>query len=96
MLLLVMTVAGCVTPANTEEKPIGKGYVNLCISDPARADYWQKTDDILWNMPGNNVQGNDRKTVADFSSCDNYSVTIWEYTLNGAVEWSHVTLQTKE
>jgi hypothetical protein len=96
ILLLVIMVAGCVTPANTPEKPIGKGYVNLCISDPARADYWQKTDDILWNTPGNNVLENDRKTVTGFSSCDNYSVTIWEYTLNGAVEWSHVTLQTKE
>jgi hypothetical protein len=95
-LFLVIMVAGCVTPANTPEKPIGKGYVNLCISDPARADYWQKTDDFLWNTPENRVQGNDRKPVAGFPSCDNFSVTIWEYTLNDAVEWSHVTLQTND
>ena len=95
-LLLVIMVAGCVTPANTPEKPIGKGYVNLCISNPALADYWQKTDDILWNTPENSVQGNARKAVAGFPSCDNFSVTIWQYTLNGAVAWSHVTLQTKD
>jgi len=78
--LLVIIVAGCVTPANTSEKPIGKGYVNLCISDPAQADYWQKTDDVLWNTPENVLQRNARKAVTGFSSCDNFSVTIWEYS----------------
>ncbi|HZK30556.1 MAG TPA: hypothetical protein VFC43_04895 [Methanoregula sp.] len=95
-LILIIMVAGCVTPANTPEKPIGKGYVNLCISDPARADYWQNTDDTLWSSPGNSGQGNDRKAVAGFSSCDNFSVTIWEYALNDAVEWIHVTIHTKD
>jgi len=94
-LLLVIMVAGCVTPANTPEKPIGKGYVNLCISDPAQADYWQKTDDVLWNTPENSLQKNDRKVVTDFSSCENTSVTIWKNTRNGDEEWSHITLQTK-
>jgi len=92
---LIITVTGCVNPANIPEKPIGKGYVNLCISDTAQADYWQKTDDILWNTP-DNVERNDRTAVTGFSSCDNFSVTIWAYTLNGAIKWSHVTLQTKE
>jgi hypothetical protein len=95
-LLLVIIVAGCVTPANTPEKPIGKGYVNLCISDPAQADYWQKTDNVLWNTPENSVQRNDRIAVAGFSSCNNSSVTIWKYSRNGDGEWSHVTLQTKD
>jgi len=94
-LLPVIMVAGCVTPANTPEKPIGKGYVNLCISDPAQADYWQKTDDVLWNTPENSLQKNDRKVVTDFSSCENTSVTIWKNTWNGDEEWSHITLQTK-
>ncbi len=35
-LLLAIIVAGCLTPAITPDKPIGKGYVNLCISDPDR------------------------------------------------------------
>jgi len=94
-LLLVIMVAGCVTPANTPEKPIGKGYVNLCISDPAQADYWQKTDDVLWNTPENSLQKNDCKVVTGFSSCENTSVTIWKNTRNGDEEWSHITLQTK-
>lgn len=95
-LLLVILVAGCVTPADTQEKPIGKGYVNLCISDPARTDYWQNTDDVLLHAPENSVRGNDRKAVAGFSSCDNSSVVIWEYMMNGSIEWSHVTLQTND
>ncbi len=95
-LLLVIMVVGCATPADTPEKPIGKGYVNLCISDTAQADYWQKTDDVLWDTPENSLQKNDRKAVAGFSSCDNSSVVIWEYSLNGGVEWSHVTLQTND
>lgn len=95
-LLLVTIVAGCVTPANTPEKPIGKGYVNLCISDPAQADYWQVTDDVLWNIPENSVQRNDRNAVAGFMSCNNSTVTIWKYSLSGDEEWSHVTLQTKD
>jgi hypothetical protein len=95
-LLLVLIVAGCLTPAITSEKPIGRGYVNLCISDPAQADYWQKTDDILWNTPENSVQRNDRKAVAGFSSCNNSSVTIWKYSRNGDGDWIHITLQTKD
>jgi hypothetical protein len=96
LLLVVIMVAGCVIPANTPEKPIGKGYVNLCISDPAQADYWQETDDVLWNIPENSVQRNDRKAVAGFTSCNNSSVTIWKYSRSGDEEWSHVTLQTKD
>jgi hypothetical protein len=95
-LLLVLMIAGCATPANTLEKPIGKGYVNLCISDPAQADYWQKTEEVLWNTPENRPWTNDRKAVAGFSLCDNSSVVIWEYTLNDGVDWSHVTLQTND
>jgi hypothetical protein len=95
-LLLAIIVAGCLTPAITPDKPIGKGYVNLCISDPARADYWQNTDDVLLHAPENSIRENDRKAVAGFSSCDNSSVVIWEYSLNGGVDWSHVTLQTND
>ena len=57
LLFLALIIAGCVNPANTSEKPIGKGYVNLCISDPSQADYWQKTDDVLWNTPENSLRG---------------------------------------
>ena len=96
ILLLVTMVAGCATPENTLEKPIGKGYVNLCIPDPAQADYRQKTDNILWNTPDNSLRTNNRKAVAGFSLCDNSSVVIWEYTLDDGVEWSHVTLQTSD
>jgi hypothetical protein len=96
LVTLIITVTGCVNPANTTEKPIGKGYLNLCISDPAQADYWQKTDDVLWNTPENSVERNDHNVITGFSSCDNSSVTIWKYRLNGTVEWSHVTLQTKD
>ena len=95
-MALIITVTGCVNPANTTEKPIGKGFLNLCISHPAQAGYWKKTDDVLWNTPGNSVERNDSNVVTGFSSCDNSSVTIWKYRLNGAVEWSHVTLQTKD
>jgi hypothetical protein len=95
LIVSIISVTGCTNHIDPTEKPIGKGYVNLCISDTAQADYWQKTDDILWNTP-DNVERNDRTAVTGFSSCDNFSVTIWGYTLNGAVEWSHVTLQTKE
>jgi len=96
LVALIITVTGCVNSADTTEKPIGKGYLNLCISDPAQADYWQKTDTVLWNTPGNSVESNDHKVVTGFSSCDNSSVTVWKYRLNGAVEWSHITIQTKD
>ena len=96
MLFLALIIAGCVSPVNTLEKPTGKGYVNLCISDPAQADYWQKTDDVLWNTPENGLQENDHKMVAGFSSCENSSVTIWKYNRTGDEEWDHVTIQTKD
>jgi hypothetical protein len=96
LLFLALIIAGCVSPANILEKPTGKGYVNLCISDPAQADYWQKTDDVLWNTPKNGIQENDHKMVAGFSSCENSSVTIWKYSRTGDEEWNHVTIQTKD
>ena len=96
LTLLILMVAGCLTLGNTPEKPIGRGYVNLCISDPAQADYWQKTDDIIWSIPENSVQRNDWKAVAGFSSCNNSSVTIWKYSRIGDGDLIHVTLQTKD
>jgi hypothetical protein len=96
LLFLALIIAGCVSPANTLEKPTGKGFVNQCISDPSQADYWQKTDDVLWNTPENRLQENNHKIVAGFSSCDNSSVTIWKYSRNGDEEWNHVTIQTKD
>jgi hypothetical protein len=95
-LLLAIIVAGCLAPSITSDKPIGRGYVNLCISDPARAGYWKNTDDVLLHAPENSVRENDRNAVAGFSSCDNSSVVIWEYMMNGSVEWGHVTLQTHD
>jgi hypothetical protein len=96
LLFLALIIAGCVSPENTLEKPTGKGNVNLCISDPVQADYWQKTDDVLWNTPENSLQENNHKIVAGFSSCDNSSVTIWKYSRTGDEEWIHVTIQTKD
>jgi hypothetical protein len=96
ILFLVIVITGCTNSANSMEKPTGRGYVNLCISDPAQAGYWHQTDDVLWNTPESSDERKDRTIVTGFSSCDNVSVTIWEYSLNGNTEWNHVTLQTKD
>ncbi len=37
-----IVVVGCMHAAETPEMPVGKGFLNPCISDPTRADYWQR------------------------------------------------------
>ena len=95
ILVLILVITGCTGSVNPAGKPIAKGCVNLCTSDSIRAEYWKKNNDIIWNMPWDNVSGNEGKRVAEFPSCDNASVTIWEYKLNGSASWNHITLRLK-
>ncbi len=93
ILFLIILLSGCAGSVKSEQKPIAKGYVNMCNSDPAQAEYWQMNKDIIWNMPWDNMSGREGARLAEFPSCDNASVTIWEYTVNGSSAWNHVTLR---
>ena len=95
LLVPVILAAGCADTSHDEAVPAGRGYVNLCASDPARADYWQRNDDTLWSAPGGDNSA-DRTTITRFPSCGNVSVTIWEDKPAGSSEWSHVTLHTSD
>ena len=95
LVVLLVAVAGCTSPSDIPEKPIGKDSLNLCIADPVRAGYWQKTDEALWNTPEDRGKADNRAIVAGFPACDNASVTIWEYRRAGG-GWYRVTLQTKD
>jgi hypothetical protein len=90
-----IAMVGCLHAANTQEMPVGKGLLNPCISDPTRADYWQGNDDTLWSIPEDAGETNQREIVARVPSCENLSVTIWEYR-PGTVEWVRVTLRTND
>jgi hypothetical protein len=97
ILVVVLTLAsGCTGPADKPEKPIGKGNLNLCVSDPGQADYWQKTGVVLHNSPGSSGKGGDQGVETGFPACDNTTVTIWEYTMDGSNPWCHITLQTDD
>ncbi len=95
ILALIILLSGCTSSVKSGEKPIAKGYVNLCTSDPAQERYWQTNNDVIWNMPWDNARGNESKRIAEFPSCDNASVTIWEYKTNGSTAWDHITLGLK-
>ena len=96
LVISVIVATGCINTATPAEKPIGKGYVNLCTSDPAQADHWQTTDDILWNKPLDSTGKKDSSMVTQFSSCDNTSAIILETKLNGAEAWDHVIIQSPD
>ncbi len=95
ILILIILLSGCAGTVKSEEKPVAKGYVNLCSSDPAQAGFWQKNNDIIWNVPLDNGNDSEGKRVGEFPSCDNTSVTIWEIKMNGITAWDQVTLQSK-
>lgn len=88
-------VMGCISPAYSPATPIGKGYLNLCTSDQSLADYWQKTEDVLWSVPGDSEEKN-RTIITHFPACDNSSATIWEYKLIGDGKWNLITLHTND
>ena len=90
---LMVLATACTSPAGTHEKPIGKGSLNLCVSDPAEADYWQNTYEVLWNYPDMRKTAENRAVVAHFPACDNVPVTIWEYQHDGN-GWYRVTART--
>jgi hypothetical protein len=94
-LVSLFIAMGCVNSVNPPETPIGKGYVNLCISDPTQADYWQKTEDVLWSTPGG-VGEKNSTIIARFPACDNSSATIHDTTLIGDATWNRITLHTKD
>jgi len=95
LIASIILVTGCMHPAETTEKPIGKGYLNLCITDPERADYWQRTDEVLWNTPENPHAVENRAIVGDIPACQNTSVTIWGFQQEGG-GWYLVTTRTKD
>jgi hypothetical protein len=95
LLVPIFMVMGCVNPEHSPARPIGKGYLNLCISDPTQADYWQKTGDILWSIPGGAVEKNST-IVARFPACDNSPVIIWEDKFIGDEKWNRLTILTKD
>ncbi len=92
----VILAAGCTNTPDMMPAPTGKGYLNLCLSDPGRAGYWQNSGEVLWNLPGNDTGQTNRVIVAGFPSCDNLSVTIWENRPGGSAGWKRVTLRTKD
>jgi hypothetical protein len=93
LLVSIFMVMGCVNPANSPATPIGKGYLNLCISNPTHADYWQKTEDVLWNIPGGASEKNST-IITRFLTCDNSTATIWEYKPIGDETWNRITIHT--
>ncbi len=86
---------GCVNPAQPPAIPTGKGYVNLCISDPSQADYWQKTEDVLWSIPGGVVEKSS-SIITRFPACDNNSAAIWDRKLIGDATWNRITIHTND
>jgi hypothetical protein len=91
----IFMVTGCVSPAAPTGVPIGKGSLDLCVSDPSQADYWQKTSDVLWSIPGDSGEKN-RTVIAQIPACDNSSATIWENTPDGETKWDRVTIHTSD
>ena len=95
ILILIILLSGCAGTGKSEEKPIAKGYVNLCTSDPAQSEYWKQNHDVIWNVPLDNMNDSEGRRVGEFAPCDNTSVTVWEIKMNGVTAWDHVTLQLK-
>jgi hypothetical protein len=96
LIAALIMVAGCAYHSNIPEKPIGKAYLDLCITDPLRAEYWQKTGEVLRDTPENRDAVDARAIVTGIPACDNVSVTIWEYQGIEGGNWNRVTVQTKD
>jgi hypothetical protein len=90
LVVSLISVTGCTDHIEPTEKPIGRGYLNPCISNPALADYWQRTGDVLWDSPDNRSSIGNREIVAILPACENLSVTIWGYQQEGG-SWYRVT-----
>jgi hypothetical protein len=95
LLASIFMVTGCVSPATSPVAPIGKGYLDLCVSDPSLADYWQKTNDVLWSIPRDSGEKN-RTIIAQVPACDNSSATIWGYADVGDGKWNRITIHTSD
>lgn len=96
LIIVLLIVTGCVSQPVVPEKPIGKGFLDLCISDPTNAGYWQRAGVDLWDTPLENENERSRSVVEWFPSCSNTTVTIWEKNGYGADEWYRVTLRTND
>jgi hypothetical protein len=95
VLVSFCILTGCVNPTNAPVPPIGKGYLNLCIADPTQADYWQKTPDVLWSVPGGaSIKNN--TIITHLPACDNNSVTIWDYRTIGDAKWNLILILTND
>ncbi|MFA5269082.1 MAG: hypothetical protein WC379_14030 [Methanoregula sp.] len=95
LVAAIILVTGCVTPAEPTENPIGKGYLDLCTSDPEQADFWRETGDTLWNSPEIQRSAGNRAVVAGIPACENGSVTIWGYEQEGG-GWYRVTTRATD
>jgi hypothetical protein len=93
LVISLVIISGCMSPKEVPEKPIGKGYLNMCFSNPEQTEYWQKTGAVLHDKPGLTT---DRTTVAIFPACDNSSLILWEYKGAGDSKWSRITLQNND
>jgi hypothetical protein len=95
LVVSIISVTGCTNHIDQTEKPIGKGHLNLCISNPAQADFYQITGDVLWDSPDNRSSIGNREIVAILPACENLSVTIWGFQQE-AGEWHRVTILTDD
>lgn len=95
LIISILSVTGCTNHTEPTEKPIGTGHLNLCISDPEQADFWQKTGDVLWDSPDTRDSTGNRLVIAVLPACENRSVTIWKYQQEGG-GWYRVTTQTND
>lgn len=95
LIVSIISVTGCTNHIDPTEKPIGKGHLNPCISNPALADFWQRTGDVLWDSPDNRSSIGNREIVAILPACENLSVTIWGYQQEGG-GWYRVTTRTDD
>ena len=96
IIVSIIITTGCTSTSDIPTAPVGKGQVNLCISDPGQAEYWQKTGDILWINPNENDDETDPAVVTRFPACGNMSVIIREKKETGKGNRDHVIIQTQD
>jgi hypothetical protein len=95
LVVSIISVTGCTDHTGPPEKPIGKGHLNPCISNPELADFWYETGDVLWDSPDTRDSTGNRSVIAILPACENRSVTIWRYQQEGG-GWYRVTTRTDD
>jgi hypothetical protein len=91
--IVVILIAGLAV-FNYKPTSIGKGYINLCTTNPTSDNFWENHNAEMFANPGDVIPS------YEFASCDNLTVTIWEKREvsdnTNLIKYSRVTLQTKD